>query len=123
MKQKIGTGVAAVITVLVVVIVALIGWRTLASSTTVEPNEEATFREAEKKAKANGVDLRTIPEWAPRYYKYHPEEKPPDAAGTGLNGAPAMAPPPASGGAPAGNGTAPPVPPTMNMPPPPPGGR
>ena len=122
MKQKISIGVLTLITVLAVAIVALLGWRTIASTGTLDVNEEAIFRDAEKKAKANGVDLRTIPEWAPKYYKYHPEEKPAIAAGAGPLGAPSIAGPPA-GGLPAASGTAPPGPPTMNVPPPPPGGR
>src|SRR5690242_18202358 len=105
MKQKISTGMAAVITLIVVAIVALIGWRVLASSGTIEVNEEATFREAERKAKANGVDLRTNPEWAPKYYKYHPEEKPLASVVAGPGGAPAMPPPPGPGGNAAPNGT------------------
>jgi hypothetical protein len=123
MKQKIGTGMATVIAVIAVAVIAFFGWRTVASSGTIEVNEEATFREAEKKAKANGVDLRTIPEWAPKYYKYHPEEKPVNGALPSPSGAPPMAPPPGPGSAAGGGGAAPSSPPVMNVPPPPPGGR
>jgi hypothetical protein len=64
----------------IVLILAAIGWAFLYFSETPENrglNEEAIFRAAEKKARANGVDIRALPKWGELYYKYHPEEKPP----------------------------------------------
>ncbi|HXG24663.1 MAG TPA: hypothetical protein VNJ09_08930 [Chthonomonadales bacterium] len=77
MKKEIGKLTFFAVIVLVLV---TIGWAFLYFSETPENrglNEEAIFRAAEKKAKAHGVDIRTLPKWGELYYKYHPEEKPP----------------------------------------------
>jgi hypothetical protein len=90
---KVAAGVA------IVVIVVLIGW--FASNWMETPENrgldgEAIFRAAEKHAKSNGVDIKTIPQWTGIYYKYHPEEKPgsaPTTPGTAPQTALPTAPP------------------------------
>jgi hypothetical protein len=80
MKRQISKGAAIAI---IVVVVALLGWFGMRAMETPENrglDEEKTFRDAERTAKSNGVDIKTIPQWTGLYYKYHPEEKPPSAA-------------------------------------------
>jgi hypothetical protein len=83
MKQQVGKITMVVIIVIAVGILGWYGMRTVGSSESGATNEEAVFRAAEKRARENGVDLRTMPEWADRYYKYHPEEKRPISSASG----------------------------------------
>jgi hypothetical protein len=76
MKIKINNAVVAVIVAIFVAGIGWYGWRMMETPENRGLDEEAIFRAAEKKAKSNGVDLRTVPQWAGVYYKYHPEEKP-----------------------------------------------
>ncbi len=98
MKTQLSKGATAIIILIAVAILGWFGWRSISTSGIITIDEEATFRAAEKRAKENGVDLRTIPEWAPRYYKYHPEEKPLSTAGIGHENAPATSLPASSPG-------------------------
>lgn len=77
MKKEIGKFAFFAIIAAVVIVLGGFIWRFTEAPGNKGTDEEATFREAERKAKANGIDLRNVPEWAGLYYKYHPEEKPP----------------------------------------------
>jgi hypothetical protein len=96
MKRELGKGVAIAAIALAVALIGWVGWRAMETPENRGLNEEAIFRAAEKKAKANGVDIRKVPQWGALYYKYHPEEKPPVAgqppagASTGPGDAPTM---------------------------------
>src|SRR5258708_2034133 len=109
MKGQVSKGAAAIIILVAVVVLVWFGWRTVGSSGAVQMDEETAFRAAEKKAKMNGVALRTIPQWAGTYYKYHPEEKPADASAPNPGGPPVTSLPPGAAAAPS-NGGAPPPP-------------
>ena len=80
MKKEIGKGAGIAIIVVVVIVLGWFGMRAMETPENRGLNEEQIFREAEKKAKANGVDIKTLPVWGELYYKYHPEEKPPSGA-------------------------------------------
>jgi hypothetical protein len=100
MKKEIGKPVFFAVIALVVAALAWFGWNAIETPENRGLNEEAIFREAEKKARANGVDIRTLPQWGELYYKYHPEEKRPEAGAQGPptmdapGGVPAMPPAP-----------------------------
>jgi len=76
MKREIGKGAGIAVIVVVLAVLGWFGWRSMETPENRGLNEEQIFREAEKKAKANGVDIKTLPVWGALYYKYHPEEKP-----------------------------------------------
>lgn len=100
MKQKVNAGTVAVILVIVAALLGFVGWRMMGPGAGAnQQSEETAFRQAEKQAKANGVDIRTIAQWAPLYYKYHPEETPPAGAAAGPSGAPTTALPPGAAAA------------------------
>ncbi len=101
MKVQIGKGVAIAVIAGVVALLGWLGWQYAETPENRGLNEEAIFRAVEKKAKSNGVDLRTIPQWVGPYYKYHPEEKP---ATQSASAAPPASQPPgaAQAGAPSG---------------------
>jgi hypothetical protein len=120
MKKEVSKPLFVVIIALVLVAAGWIGWRFMETPENRGLNEEAIFREAEKKAKANGVDIRTLPQWGALYYKYHPEEKPP-AAGAAV--APTMPAPPGGVGMAPGATSPPSAPGGMVPPPPAPGGN
>jgi hypothetical protein len=75
-KVEINQIVFGAIIVVFVAVVGWFGWNMMETPENRGLDGEAIFRAAEKKAKANGVDLRTVPQWAGVYYKYHPEQKP-----------------------------------------------
>ena len=79
MKKEVGKGAAIAIVVVVIAVLGWFGWHAMETPENRGLNEEQIFRDAEKKAKANGVDIRTLPIWGELYYKYHPEEKRPAA--------------------------------------------
>ncbi len=96
MNTRVSNAVIAVVILVVLAVLGWVGWRYAGPSTVaVQADEEKSFRAAEANAKKNGIDLRTVPQWAGLYYKYHPEEKPPSAA-AGPSGAPTTALPPGS---------------------------
>ena len=76
MKIQINKEVFVAIVVVVVAGIGWFGWGLMETPENRGLDGEAIFRAAEKKAKSNGVDLRTVPQWAGVYYKYHPEQKP-----------------------------------------------
>lgn len=99
MKKQISKPVFFAILAVVVIAIAWFGWNSMETPENRGLNEEAIFRAAEAKAKANGVDIRTLPNWGALYYKYHPEEKPPTASGQpGVSPSVPEAPPSAPGG-------------------------
>ncbi len=97
MKREIGKGAGIAIIVALLITLAWFGWRQMETPENRGLNEEQIFREAEKKAKANGVDIKTLPVWSGLYYKYHPEEKPPSGAVEAAS-PPATALPPGTAG-------------------------
>src|SRR5438876_8450007 len=76
MKREIGKRTAIAIVLVVVAILGWFGWRAMETPENRGLDEEKIFRDAERTAKSNGVDIKTIPQWTALYYKYHPEEKP-----------------------------------------------
>ena len=77
MKKELNKGVFFAILAIVVVLLGWWGWWAMETPENRGLSEEKEFRAAEAKARANGIDLRRVPQWAGLYYKYHPEEKPP----------------------------------------------
>jgi hypothetical protein len=80
MLREIGKPVFFAILAVVVVVILWVGWNMTKNPYERGLDEKALFLAAEKKAKSNGIDIRTVPNWGALYYKYHPEEKPPTAA-------------------------------------------
>lgn len=109
MKGQVNKGAAAIIIAVAAILLGWFGWRTLYSPGTIQIDKEGTYQEVEKRAKANGVDLRTIPQWAGEYYKHHPEEKPSASVAANAPASAASLPP----GAPLGNNGAPMRPPAI----------
>jgi hypothetical protein len=79
-SQKIGKPVFFVILAVVIVVIGWVGWNATKNPYEGGLDEKALFLAAEQKAKSNGVDIRTVPNWGALYYKYHPGAKPPTAA-------------------------------------------
>jgi len=89
MKREIGKPVFFLIIAVVAVAAGWFGWRLMETPENRGLDEKATFLAAERKAKSNGIDIKTVPGWTALYYKYHPEEKPATAGGgSGVTGMP-----------------------------------
>lgn len=76
MKVKIGTPIAVVVIVGVVVLLGWLGWYYSETPYNRGLDKEAIYQAVEKRAKEHGVDLRTVPQWVGPYYEHHPEERP-----------------------------------------------
>lgn len=59
---------------IVVVLVALFGWRTLQ---TPKDDGRAIVDAAARYQAAHGIDIKTVPTWSAMWYRYHPEYKGP----------------------------------------------
>ena len=95
MMQEVGKPVFFVILALVAVVIVWIGWTSMKGPYERGLDEKALFLAAEQKAKSNGIDIRTVPNWGALYNKYHPEAKPDTGAqpaGPAAEAIPGLAP-------------------------------